>query len=498
MAQHTWACSACVCVCSTLQGDSWLLACTGEYDEDEEEDTSSRGGTLSDEQKAAPKPAPVRDIRKGVHELEGAADNVHYAAAIAALVGCPAAGCMPSFTRLHACMLRPCQSVVPCSRLWLGHIHCACCLQSDGVRERPSESEADAAMATGGDIDVNDGHHSHLQSRPGAANDAHAPAANQPPDARHPADGHAPAGAHVIDMLHAVSPFAAHHRQSSTTQPGSPTSPASDAARSAPQRSGSVISEGSSDGEMPDADAPVHNYAGKMVSAGWLGACVIARVLLHWLTAACAGVMIAASQMIQDLFSQTLCPTQLTSPRACAPQEGGRCRYTQLNGVSCKHRIADVQRRKHQAGGFCLLKVRGTGQPRAPCWCCVLRCAASGQLERAAFVGRCTAWARQALNSTSGTDCGSGPAQGAGRGGGVRPGALQPHHRRPHVHEDEDAGVPYGLGQPDAGPLRLRQPSGGIAAGQLVSLQQLPGICTCTRGSVAGLVAARKGHVHVV
>jgi hypothetical protein len=230
----------------------------GESDEDEEEDISSRGGTLSDEQKAAPKPAPVRDIRKGVHELEGAADNVHYAAAIAAL--------------------------------------------SDGVRERPSESEADATMATGGDLDVNDGHHSHLQSQPAAGGDTHTPAADRPADGRHAAGGHAPAGAHVIDMLHAVSPFAAHHRQSTAAQPGSPSSPASDAARSGPLRSGSVMSEGSSDGEMPDADAPVHNYAGKM--------------------------------------------------------EGGRCRYTQLNGVSCKHRIADAQRRKHQAGGFCLLKDR--------------------------------------------------------------------------------------------------------------------------------------------
>ena len=106
-----------MCVRSTSWGDSWLLACTGESDEDEEEDISSKGGTLSDEQKAAPKPAPVRDIRKGVHELEGAADNVHYAAAIAALVGCPAAGCMPSFMRLlHACCA-PALPVVPCS--WL-------------------------------------------------------------------------------------------------------------------------------------------------------------------------------------------------------------------------------------------------------------------------------------------------------------------------------------------------------------------------------------------
>ena len=70
-------------------------------------------------------------------------------------------------------------------------------------------------------------------------------------------------------------------------------------------------------------------------------------------------------------------------------QEGGRCRYTQLNGVSCKHRIADAQRRKHQAGGFCLLKVRGCVMaqgnmsilwsrrvafekptPINHCWCC--------------------------------------------------------------------------------------------------------------------------------
>lgn len=138
------------------------------------------------------------------------------------------------------------------------------------MRERPSESEADATLATGGDLDVDGGHRSHPQARPGAADDTQPPAANQPPDARHPADGHAPAGAHVIDMLHAVSPFAAHHRQSDAAQPGSPSSPASDTARSAPLRSGSVMSEGSSDGDMPDADAPVHNYAGKMVSADWL------------------------------------------------------------------------------------------------------------------------------------------------------------------------------------------------------------------------------------
>ena len=126
-------------------------------------------------------------------------------------------------------------------------------------------------MATGGDLDVNDGHHSHQQSRPAAGDDTQPPAAGQPPDARQAADGHAPAGPHVIvDMLHAVSPFAAHHRQSTAAQPGSPSSPASDAARSAPLRSGSVMSDGSSDGEMPDADAPVHNYAGKMVSVDWL------------------------------------------------------------------------------------------------------------------------------------------------------------------------------------------------------------------------------------
>lgn len=88
----------------------WLRALAGEDDEDE--DTSSRDGDLPDEEAAVPKPAPHRDIRKGVHELEGAADNVHYAAAIAALVRWFADACVPSFMALCACC-SPALSVVP-------------------------------------------------------------------------------------------------------------------------------------------------------------------------------------------------------------------------------------------------------------------------------------------------------------------------------------------------------------------------------------------------
>lgn len=133
------------------------------------------------------------------------------------------------------------------------------------MRERPSEEEADATMAAGGDMEVDDGRHSHLQQRP-----AMPPAAA---DSSRP-----PVGAVAIEMP-TESPVAAHRRgadaaaapSSQPTSPGSPTSPriptspGSDAASPLALRSGSAMSEGSSDGEMPDADAPVHNYAGKMV-----------------------------------------------------------------------------------------------------------------------------------------------------------------------------------------------------------------------------------------
>ena len=76
---------------------------------------------------------------------------------------------------------------------------------------------------------------------------------------------------------------------------------------------------------------------------------------------------------------------------------------------------------------------------------------------------------------------GPGPAQGARRGRGRRPGALQPHHRRAHVHEDEDAGIPQGLTQPDAGPLRLRSLGSSDAAGRFTPPRQAQGIRKCAK-----------------
>ena len=57
-------------------------------------------------------------------------------------------------------------------------------LQSDGVRERPSEKEAEATLAAGGDLDVGDGHRCHL------------PPNSQPPaDDQPPAEGRVTMGA---------------------------------------------------------------------------------------------------------------------------------------------------------------------------------------------------------------------------------------------------------------------------------------------------------------
>lgn len=66
-------------------------------DDEEEEDTSGEGGESPDEREAAEaKRHPQWDVRRGVNELENASDNVHYAAAMAALVRSQLLPCTPA------------------------------------------------------------------------------------------------------------------------------------------------------------------------------------------------------------------------------------------------------------------------------------------------------------------------------------------------------------------------------------------------------------------
>lgn len=148
------------------------------------------------------------------------------------------------------------------------------------MRERPSEEEAAAVMASGGDMEVDDGHATHLRRRSTDADDM---AVGSAPAHSGASPGSSqPEGAVAIDMPPAETPFAAQHAAAdggggggavggagaaagAGSPPISPTSLTSTGSEG-PLRSASLMSDGSSDGEaLPDADAPVHNYAGKMV-----------------------------------------------------------------------------------------------------------------------------------------------------------------------------------------------------------------------------------------
>lgn len=132
------------------------------------------------------------------------------------------------------------------------------------MRERPSEEEAEATLAAGLDMEVDDGQRSHLQLEHDVARRP------QPPPA---AESRTPPSAVAIDMPTAEPPFATHRRMlddaaassEQATSPVSLASPGSELGGGLALRAGSALSEGSSDGEMPDADAAVQNYAGTMV-----------------------------------------------------------------------------------------------------------------------------------------------------------------------------------------------------------------------------------------
>lgn len=138
-----------------------------------------------------------------------------------------------------------------CFAAWVNPKYWPYAPQSDGVRERPSEQEAEAALAAGGDLDVGDGHccHPPPSSQPPAA--CQQPAEDQPPaDGRVPT-GAAPADRPAVQHNHALS----QRRLASDPQ----TSTASRL------RADSAVSEDDSSGAVPSTNAPMQRHAGRLV-----------------------------------------------------------------------------------------------------------------------------------------------------------------------------------------------------------------------------------------
>jgi hypothetical protein len=111
------------------------------------------------------------------------------------------------------------------------------------VRERPSEKEAEATLAAGGDLDVGDGHCCHL------------PPSSQPPaDDQPPAEGRVPMGAAAVDNpdnQHSC----AHYQQ--------PLSSEQQCSVASPLRADSAARQDSFSGDVASTDAPMQDDAGR-------------------------------------------------------------------------------------------------------------------------------------------------------------------------------------------------------------------------------------------